>query len=533
MNAAPSLVTMGGATQRPPQELPPNPPPETGVPDFLLELRGVTKRFGGVTALDGVNFDLGAGEVHGLVGENGAGKSTMMKLLAGVYADYDGEMRLEGRTARFRSPADAQARGIGMVYQELSGFPHLTVAENLFGRRLPGRRGLVDWTAMTREAKALVQQFGLDIDVTHTMGRLPVGHQQLVEVSRVIWSGARILILDEPTSALSPPETRRLFDFLRRLKTQGKTLIFISHFFDDVLEVSDRITVLKGGRVVASLAAADTDKHGLIELMVGAREPEAPDRSAQGARERPAAAAEQVALRGPEVLAVRSLTRRGAFADVSLSLHKGEIVGLFAFMGAGQNRFAQCLFGADRVDAGEILLEGKPAKLPSTTRARDAGIAYVPESRRDGVMLGQPVYRNITLAHLGRLVRGWLREPRERAIASAQVRDLGIRPPNPDLSVGALSGGNQQKVVLAKWLTQMPKVLILNEPTRGMDVVAKEEVTGIVRRLRARGVAILLVTTEPEAILAVADRAVVMRRGRVTAELQGASLTKENLMRSA
>ena len=516
---------MGGATT-----LPPNPPPETGVADFLLELRAVTKHFGGVTALDGVNFDLCAGEVHGLVGENGAGKSTMMKLLAGVYADYGGEMRLEGSPVRFRSPADAQARGIGMVYQELSGFPHLTVAENLFGRRLPGRRGLVDWTAMIHDAKELVQQFGLDIDVTHTMGRLPVGHQQLVEVSRVIWSGARILILDEPTSALSPPETRRLFEFLRRLKTQGKTLVFISHFFDDVLEVSDRVTVLKGGRVVASLAAANTDKHRLIELMVGAREPAAPHRGAQVTGERPAA---QPPPFGPEVLAARSLTRRGAFADVSLSLHRGEIVGLFAFMGAGQNRFAQCLFGADRIDAGEILLEGKPAKLTNTTRARDAGIGYVPESRRDSVMLGQPVYRNITLAHLGRLVRGWLRERRERVIASAQIRDLGIRPPNPDLLVGALSGGNQQKVVLAKWLTQAPKVLLLNEPTRGMDVVAKEEVTGIVKRLRDQGVAILLVTTEPEAILAVADRAVVMRRGRVTAELHGESLTKENLMRSA
>jgi len=264
-------------------------------------LRSVTKRFGGVTALDGVDFALGAGEVHGLIGENGAGKSTMMKLFAGVYGDYGGEIRLEGRPVAFSSPAEAQACGIGMVYQELSGFPHLTVAENIFGRRLPLRRGLVDYGAMNRDAQTHLHQFGLDIDVTHTMGRLPVGHQQLVEISRVIWSGARIIILDEPTSALSPPETRRLFDFLTRLKTQGKTLVFISHFFDDVLEISDRVTVLKSGRVVASLAAASTDKHKLISLMIGAHAAD-PGRllDAPGKHPRPAAT-----TAGDEMLTLR------------------------------------------------------------------------------------------------------------------------------------------------------------------------------------------------------------------------------------
>ncbi len=496
----------------------------------LLELRDVSKRFGGVTALAGVSFELRTGEVRGLIGENGAGKSTMMKLLAGVYPDYDGEMRLEGQPVRFRSPADAQARGIGMVYQELSGFPHLTVAENIFGRRLPTRRGVVDWPAVFRDAQTLVRQFELDIDVTHSMGSLSVGHQQLVEVTRVIWSGARVLILDEPTSALSPPETRRLFDFLRRLKAQGKTMVFISHFFDDVLEISDTVTVIKGGQAVASMPAAETDKHRLIDLMIGPRAAAPP---ATKVEDKGSGSGLLSTSAGPAVLATRGLTCRGAFADVTLSLRSGEIVGLFAFMGAGQNRLAQCLFGASRADGGEILLDGKPARLTNTTRARDAGIGYVPESRRDGLMLAQPVYRNITLAHLGRLVRGWLRDRPEYDIANEQIRDLGIRPPNARLWVGALSGGNQQKVVLAKWLTRKPRVLILNEPTRGMDVGAKDEVTAIVRRLRDQGVAILLVTTEPEAIVEGADRAVVMRRGRITAELQDGALTKENLMRAA
>jgi ribose transport system ATP-binding protein len=481
-------------------------------------------------ALDSVDFALRAGEVHGLVGENGAGKSTMMKLFAGVHGgDYDGEIRLEGRPVRFSSPGEAQARGIGMVYQELSGFPHLTVAENIFGRRLPVRRGLVDWKEMLRGAQDHLRQFGLDIDVTHTMGSLPVGHQQLVEISRVIWSGARIVILDEPTSALSPPETRRLFDFLTRLKAQGKTAVFISHFLDDVLAISDRVTVLKSGRVVASLDAANTDKQRLIALMIGAHAVDPARLLEAGGENR----LPRSAPAGPEMVTVRSLTKRDAFADVSLAIRQGEIVGLFAFMGAGQNQLAQCLFGAARADHGEILLDGNPVRLTNTTRARKAGIGYVPENRRDGLMLGQPVYRNMTLAHLGQLLRGWVNERLERTIASAQIHDLGIRPPDPDLPVGALSGGNQQKVVLAKWLTRKPRVLILNEPTRGMDVGAKDEVTGIVRRLRDQGVAILLVTTEPEAILSLADRAVVMRRGRITATFEGDALTKDNLMKSA
>jgi ribose transport system ATP-binding protein len=485
----------------------------------ILELRAVSKRFGGVTALDGVDFALSAGEVHGLIGENGAGKSTMMKLLAGVHADYEGEIRVDGRPVRFGSPAEAQAAGVGMVYQELSAFAHLTVAENLFGRQLPVRRGLVDWRGMNRMARAQLAELGLDIDVTHTMGQLPVGHQQLVEISRVIRSGARVIILDEPTSALSRPETERLFAFIARLKAQGRTLVFISHFLEDVLAVTDRITVLRNGRKVADLETPRASKQGLITLMIGAEAAAAPPPT-------PSAA-------GAQVLVARGLGRRDAFAGVDLALREGEVLGLFAFMGAGQHQLAQCLFGAARATSGEILLDGRPLRLRRTSQARDLGIGYVPEDRRTAIMGRQPVYRNITLAHLGTLLPGWLDERRERAIAGAQIAALGVRPADPDLPVGALSGGNQQKVVLARWLTRQPRVLILNEPTRGLDVGAKEEVSAIVRRLRRQGVAILLVTTEPEAILALADRAMVMRRGRITASLAGETLTKEDLIKSA
>ena len=454
----------------------------------------------------------------------------MMKILAGVYADYQGHLSLYGESLRFASPADAQARGIGMVYQELSAFSQLSVAENMFGRRLPTKRGLVNWSAMRDEAQRHIHELGLDIDVRLTMGSLPVGNQQLVEIARVLFSGARVIVLDEPTSALSSPETRRLFEFLEILKRQGKTMVFISHFLEDVMEVTDRVTVLRNGRRAATLTSRDTNKQELVELMIGATSrPEKADSEPGGSSHSGAAAK----VPGDVVLSTRGLCRRGVFEDVSLSLKSGEILGLFAFMGAGQAELARCLFGAEPIDGGEILIAGKPARLKTTTRAKSAGIAFVPEDRRNALMPKKEIFKNITLAHLAKLVPFFFQERREHAVAKQQIEEVGIRPRQPALPVGALSGGNQQKVVLAKWLTRRPKVLILSEPTRGMDVGAKSEVVSVVRRLREQGVAILLVTTEPEAIVGLADRALVMRRGRVTAELSGASLSKQSLMHHA
>lgn len=497
-------------------------------PPSILELHTISKRYGGAVALDNVDFELQTGEVHGLVGENGAGKSTMMKLLAGVFNDYSGELRLRGQPVRFASPADAQRQGIGMVYQELSTFQHLTVAENLCSRAVPTRAGVVDWRGMNRTAQAHLQELGLAIDVTHRMGELSVGTQQLVEIARVIFSGAQIIILDEPTSALSVPETRRLFEFIARLKAQGKTVIFISHFLEDVLEITDRITVLKNARKVATVPTATATKHQLVELMIGSDA-----KLLQQMYDETSAGSLPQRRAGEVHLQVHSLTQAGAFHAVSFELRRGEILGLFGFMGAGQIQLARCLFGAEQPQSGEITLNGQKLKLANTTVARQAGIAYVPENRRNSLMLQQEIFKNITLAHLGTLVRGLVRQHTEVAIAQQQIDQVGVRPPRPHLPAGALSGGNQQKVVLAKWLTQQPQVLLLNEPTRGMDVGAKDEVLTIVQRLRDQGVAILLITTEPETIVRIADRSLVMSKGHITAEFTGTDLTKENLMRKA
>ncbi len=484
----------------------------------LLELRGVGKSFGGVVALADVDFTLRAGEVHGLVGENGAGKSTTMKIIAGVHHDYGGEMRIDGAPVRLRSPREALDAGVGMVHQELSIAPDLTVAENVFlGKQPTTRLGLVDWARMNAEARALIGSLGLSIDPATRMGALPVGLQQLVELARVLFSGARILILDEPTSALSPPEVERLFAVLRRLKAEGRSIIFISHFLDDVLAVADRVTVFRNGRSVATENAAGLTKDAVIGHMIGRRSAELH-------------MGETATLTGddsrPVAMEVRS-------PDFSLSLRKGEITGVYGFMGCGQIELARALFGKGRLAHATVFIEGQAVRLTSTAAARRAGVAYVPESRRMMLFRDAPIYKNTSIAILDRIHRLWLKPGAERAIADRHIADLQIRPAQAGIAVGSLSGGNQQKVALAKWLTHMPKVLILSEPTRGMDVGAKEDVIRILQGLRDRNVAILVLSTEPETILTLADRVVVMRKGAVTRTMLSGRIDKSDLLSAA
>ena len=500
-------------------------PPATRPP--ILELSGIGKTFGGVTALTGVDFTLLPGEVHGLVGENGAGKSTLMKIIAGVYAGYDGEMRIDGRPVHFRSARDALAAGIGMVHQELSIVPSLSVAENVFlGHQPVTGTGMVRWRAMAREAKEHLKRLGIEVDPAQECGRLPLGLQQLVELGRVLFSGARIIILDEPTSALSPPEIERLFAVLRRLKAEGTSFVFISHFLDDVLEISDRVTVFRNSRRIATATAGEVDKHWLIERMIG-----------RGHQELEEALEGEVSLQSPPaaspILEAQGLRRKGAFADVSLTVRAGEVLGLYGFMGSGQLEVARALMGKLVPEAGSITLGGAPVRLTSTSRAKRAGIALVPESRRAMLFAQEPVYKNITISILERIGRVLLRPREERRIAQGHVDRLRIRPFSVEPELRKLSGGNQQKVALARWLTHLPKVLVLAEPTRGMDVGAKDDVVKIVRGLKEQGVAVVVASAEPETILALADRIMVLRKGVVTREFKDEMVSKDRLLAAA
>ena len=492
----------------------------------ILELSGIGKTFGGVTALADVDFALLPGEVHGLIGENGAGKSTLMKIIAGVHAYYEGEMRIDGRPVHFRSARDALAAGIGMVHQELSIVPSLSVAENVFLGHQPTKGGMVSWRTMAREARAHLQRLGIDVDSASECGRLPLGLQQLVELGRVLFSGARIIILDEPTSALSPPEIERLFAVLRRLKAEGTSFVFISHFLEDVLEVSDRVTVFRNSRRIATEPAAAIDKHWIIERMIGRGHQELEDvlEGEVTLASDPAATA---------VLEAHGLGRKGAFADVSLTVRAGEVLGLYGFMGSGQLEVAKALMGKLVPEQGAIRLGGEAVKLTSTARAKRAGIALVPESRRSMLFALEPVYKNISISILDRIGRILLRPREERRIAQGHVDALRIRPYSVEPEIRKLSGGNQQKVALARWLTHLPRVLVLAEPTRGMDVGAKDDVVKIVRGLKEKGVGVVVASAEPETVLALADRIMVLRKGVVTREFRNEKVSKDRLLAAA
>ncbi|MCB1813491.1 MAG: sugar ABC transporter ATP-binding protein [Candidatus Competibacteraceae bacterium] len=490
----------------------------------VLELEQIGKNFGGVTALTGVDFALQPGEVHGLVGENGAGKSTLMKIIAGVHTSYSGTMRVDGEVVQFRSAADALAAGIGMVHQELSIAPNLSVAENVFlGVQPVNRLGAIRWRAMAAQARAHLEQLGIDVDPAAEAGLLPLGLQQLIELSRVLFSGARIIILDEPTSALSPPEVEHLFTVLRRLKQSGTSFIFISHFLEDVLAVSDRVTVFRNARRVATAPVPEVDKFWLIEQMIGT-----------GHEELGETYINDIDLNSDPnattVLEAQDLSLRSHFDKVSLQAKAGEVLGVYGFMGSGQLELAKALTGKLRVEQGSVRIDGRPLRLRNTAVAWRAGIALVPESRRSMLFADEPVYKNISISILDRISRLFLNTKKERQIAQQHVDKLRIRPYSVEPDLRTLSGGNQQKVALARWLTHLPRVLILSEPTRGMDVGAKEDVVNIVKDLKDAGVAIIVVSTEPETVLALADRILVMQKGALTHEFVNTKVSKDKLL---
>ncbi|MBL8160519.1 MAG: sugar ABC transporter ATP-binding protein [Anaerolineae bacterium] len=487
----------------------------------ILELRGISKRFENIQALQDVSFNLREGETHALVGENGAGKSTLMRILAGIYTEYDGEYLLDNQPLHLRSPREALSRGIGMIHQELSVMPELTVAENLFlGRQLTNRLGAVDWGRMNRIAAEELRKLGFaDIDVKAPLGNYSLGTQQVVEVLRAILSGARVLIMDEPTTALSPPEVERLIQLIDTLRQSKRSIIYISHFLEEIMRVADRITVLRDGQRVDTLERRETSITHIISLILG-REVNATLPAALSRAD------------GQTLLSVSNLTA-DVFREVNLTVEQGEVVGLYGAIGAGHFDLARALFGLYRIDSGMVAVAGQnfPANFSAAYAIRH-GLAYATESRRQSLFMTEPIYRNVMMPHLHRLGRLLAPQPRtELELAAPQITLTGVHPNDPLNPVGQLSGGNQQKVAIARWLPFPPKVFIMAEPTRGMDVGAKNEVLSILRDFRNQGYGVLVVSSEPETVLSVSDRIVVMSRGRVVSELLNQNIDKDVLMR--
>ncbi len=498
---------------------------------FLLEMRQITKEFPGVKALDGVTFDLSAGEFHALVGENGAGKSTLMKVLSGVYpfGTYGGDIVVEGSARRFATIREAENAGIAIIFQELSLVKELTVGENIFLGQEPARFGIINWSELYQRAAKLLQDLHLDIDPRTPVGNLGIGQQQLVEIAKALSKDAKILVLDEPTAALTESEVETLFTILRDLKARGVGMIYISHKLDEVFEMADRITVLRDGRTVGTSNAADLTKDKVISLMVGR---DVGDIFPISSHEF-----------GETALEVRNLTAydidlpsKKLVDDVSFSVRKGEVVGIAGLMGAGRSELLMSVFGAwNGRSSGELMVEGRPASIRTPADAIANGIGFVTEDRkRYGLLLEQTIVDNMTLAGLKRISGAFMtHRSRETKAANGAMESLRVKANSPLTVAGTLSGGNQQKVVLGKWLLTNPKVLFLDEPTRGIDVGAKQEIYAEINRLAQEGLAIVLVSSELPEVLGLADRVLVLHEGKLTGEFTKAEATPEKVTAAA
>jgi simple sugar transport system ATP-binding protein len=490
-------------------------------------MRGVTKTFPGVRALDNVDFALRPGEIHALMGGNGAGKTTLLKVLTGVHRPDAGYILIDQEPVAPRSPAEALTLGISTVYQEINLVGDLSVAENLFLGRQPARLGQINWREMRRRAVTAVARLGLTLDVTRPLRSCSIALQQMVAIARALDVAARILVLDEPTSSLDRREAQQLFDVMRRLRDEGLGIIFVTHFIDQALEVSDRITVLRNGRLVGCHDTPQLPRLALVEKMLG-RPLEAA--AAAAPREgRPDSTATEAAF-----VAARGLGRRRAIAPLDLDIRRGEVVGLAGLLGSGRTETARLLFGLDRADAGEIRIDGAKARLTSPRRAVARGFGMLPEDRQgQGAVADLSLRENIILAVQAK--RGWIRTlPRKRRarIADRFIEALGIDTPDARKPMRLLSGGNQQKAILARWLATEPALLILDEPTRGIDVGAKVEIEKLVAALRQRGMAILFISSELEEVVRDSQRVIVLRDRRMVAELGGDDLTADNVMRA-
>lgn len=488
----------------------------------LLELRDVHKSFAAVHALRGVSLELHAGEVHGLAGENGAGKSTVVRVIGGEHRPDAGEVLVDCQPVHFAGPRDAQQAGIAVIHQEPTQFPDLTVAENVFMGRQPLRTfRRIDRTAMNQRAAELFDSLGVPIEPGRITRGLSIADQQIIEIGKALSAEARIIVMDEPTAALSTVEAERLFRVAKRLAESGAALLFISHRLEEMYEICQRVTVLRDGSLVTSAPMAELTRDDLVRSMVGRSvEQLYPSRDADA---------------GDEALVVSGLRRTGVFSDVSFSVRRGEIVGLAGLVGSGRSEVARAIFGVDTLDAGTVTVSGRRLPLGDPRAAIEAGVAMVPEDRREqGLILDLSIERNATLPRLGAVSQwGLVRRSRERDMAARWADRLGVKRGRLADPVATLSGGNQQKVVLGKWLATEPTVLIVDEPTRGIDIGAKVEVHALLSDLAASGIAVLMISSELSEVLGMADRVLVMHEGRLTAELSKEEATEEKVLQAA
>lgn len=496
----------------------------------LLQMTGISKQFPGVKALQQVDLQVRAGECLALVGENGAGKSTLMKILSGVYLPDEGTIALDGRIVHPSNPHHAQELGVSIIYQEFNLFPNMSVEENIFIGREPNRSGFVDRGRMRAAAQEFLRQVGVDLDPRVEVRNLSVAQQQMVEIAKALSYNARIVIMDEPTSALTDNEVRALFDIIRSLKERGLAVVFVSHRLEEIFEICDRITVLRDGQNAGELDTATSSPEEVVRMMVGREIDDLYQKEASTARD-------------DIVLEVRGLSRQGTQQDdarvvldaIDLHVRAGEIVGLAGLVGSGRTEVARAIFGADPYDRGEILLEGEPVSIGSPADAIKRGIALAPEDRKlQALVLALAIRENISLPNLGRLTSfGFVRRREERELAERYIEALSVRTPSMEQKVVNLSGGNQQKVVLAKWLALNPKVLIVDEPTRGIDIGAKAEVHSLLSQLAESGVAVLMISSELPEVLHMSDRIYVMREGKIAGVIDRSDATEERVMELA
>ncbi|MDD7446748.1 MAG: sugar ABC transporter ATP-binding protein [Clostridiales bacterium] len=488
----------------------------------FLRLTNVSKTFPGVNALTNINFDVRPGEVHGLIGENGAGKSTLIKVLAGVYQpDPGAEIEIEGEKVTALTPTESMRRGVMVIYQDFSLFPTLSVKENIaFSQQIEKRRRLIDWKAMEETSRRALSTLGVEIDLNARLSSLSTARQQLVAIARALVYDAKLLVMDEPTSALSSGEVEHLFRVVNELKARGMAIIFISHKLDELFKITDRMTVLRDGHYIGTRISSETDTNEIITMMVGR---EIKEQHLAGKNI------------GETVLEVKNISKRGNYQDVSFSVRRGEVLGITGLVGAGRTETVRALFGLNPPDSGEILLEGRKIAPKSPAQAQALGIAYVPESRQtEGLVLQQDSESNLTLSILRRFVRnGLIRFGERRKKAVELIEQLNVKPAYPHMQVDKFSGGNQQKIVVAKWLATNPKVLIVDEPTNGIDVGAKTEIHHLLRELADEGMAVIMVSSELPEILSISDRVLVMRRGRINGEFNADGLSQEQIMEKA